>query len=77
MSEGAQVAFLHRIVGVGGAAKQIASERVHIVEQRQGQRPELGGCVMTLIRLRATRVHWKRNLAHWRSVSINARHRTH
>jgi hypothetical protein len=74
MPEGAQVAFLHRIVGVGSAAKQIASERVHIVEQRQGELPELS-CRATL--LRAACVHWKRSLAHWRSVSINARHRTH
>jgi hypothetical protein len=77
MPEGAQVAFLHRIVGVGSAAKQIASERVHIVEQRQGELPKLGCRAAILIRLRATRDHWKRSLAHRRSVSINAQHRTH
>jgi hypothetical protein len=32
MSEGAQIAFLHGIVGVCCAVKQIAGDRVHLAE---------------------------------------------
>jgi hypothetical protein len=37
MSESPQIAFLHRIVGVGRVAQEIAGKRVNVVEMRQGR----------------------------------------
>jgi hypothetical protein len=36
VTQRAQIAFLHRVLGVGGVAHQITRQRVHVVEKRQG-----------------------------------------
>ena len=49
MAERAQITFLHRVVGVAGAAQQVARQRVDIVEMRQGERLETLGLVVARV----------------------------
>ena len=49
MFQRAQVAFLHRVLGVGGVAQQIARQRIDVVEMRQrgvAKTPRLLGIVV-------------------------------
>ena len=52
IAEGAQIAFLHRIFDVG-ARRELARQRIDIVEMRQGERFEFEAARLVLIFRRA------------------------